>query len=179
MGPSPLVRHLEAMALGWEKVAVFGSEASCKVTMFMTRLALWCKPHRLLLISVGCPTETLCPLWTVCVMIPRGNSGHPRAAASLAQTLAVLQGNALLLSHCKHVHNSKSNMLKVGHTLMYLKAHDVLCHQFKEIPLALAGSWKQLITHGWHVQLLLMYGNRREIRFNWFSIMNKVAFISL
>lgn len=62
---------------------------------------------------------------------------------------------------------------------MYLKAHDVLCHQFKEIPLALAGSWKQLITHGWHVQLLLMYGNRREIRFNWFSIMNKVAFISL
>lgn len=60
MVPSPLVSHLEAMALGWEKVAVFGSEASCKVTMFMTCLALWCKPHHLLLISVGCPMDSLC-----------------------------------------------------------------------------------------------------------------------
>lgn len=63
--------------------------------------------------------------------------------------------------------------------LVYLEAGGVLCHWFKEIPLSVAGSLKQLIINGWHVQLLLMYGNRREIRFNWFNIMKKMAFILL
>lgn len=149
----------KAVSACWLKEAVFGSRATverCCTSYLSGQENLWDD------------------LWTGCVPSPM-------------VSVVILQPRALTAGACTALFCTSRNIcLVICHTccmiwcaLVYLEAGGMLCHWFKEIPLSLAGSWKQLIVNGWHVQLLLMYGNRREIGFNWFNIMKKVAFILL